>query len=318
MREQVRQHKEKATGYLAKGKYKAAANQYLSALQLAPDDVGLRQKLGDIYSRMGERERAIREYQHVAGRYAADGFLLKAMAICKVILNLDPQHTETQSTLAKLYATHRGEDAEAVLPASMSGALRTREPPKIGRGLNIKPAAKTQQSMPAVDPTPPPAAASPPAALAVAEAPRTVPSMPAISEELLISIDSGGGAPVDDGVPPELPLDAFAPLPPPLPPDAVPPGGFRLDADTETADLIGDDTSTLDLPTVDEDSLDLSVLASIGDASSSPMADTTGEVEVDMDIVQGAPLVEASSDVSLDEELAEIDAQFARAEATRV
>ena len=73
-----------------------------------------------------ERERAIREYQHVAGRYAADGFLLKAMAICKVILNLDPQHTETQSTLAKLYATHRGESIETVLPASMSGALRTR------------------------------------------------------------------------------------------------------------------------------------------------------------------------------------------------
>src|SRR5690606_27697653 len=115
-----RHHKERAAAFLAKGKKKQALKEYRAALELNPGDVQVRQRLADLLLRLGYDDAAIREYQHVAGRYAADGMLVKAMAICKVILSIDPDHTETQSVLADLFAAHH---PNAVLPPSMTAAL---------------------------------------------------------------------------------------------------------------------------------------------------------------------------------------------------
>jgi CRP-like cAMP-binding protein len=128
--EAVRRHKDRAAAFLAKGKRSKALKEYRAALQYAPHDVALRQKLADLLVRLEHTDAAVREYQAVAGKYAADGFLVKAMAICKVILKLDPDHTETQEALASLYSEH---SPQGVLPPSMTGALS-------GGGLRITPA----------------------------------------------------------------------------------------------------------------------------------------------------------------------------------
>ncbi|MBS2026138.1 MAG: cyclic nucleotide-binding domain-containing protein, partial [Deltaproteobacteria bacterium] len=92
---------------------------------LNPRDVILRQRLGDLLARMGRTDAAVRQFQHVAGHYASSGHLLKAIAICRVILEMDPNHLETQDTLAELYALqHETAPFQAKLPASMSGAVR--------------------------------------------------------------------------------------------------------------------------------------------------------------------------------------------------
>jgi cAMP-dependent protein kinase regulator len=86
--------------------------------------VTLRQRLGDVYLRLGLRTHALREFQHVAGRYAADGQLLKAIAISKVILEIDPEHQETLHILADLYALqHETLPFVPRLPPSMSAAV---------------------------------------------------------------------------------------------------------------------------------------------------------------------------------------------------
>src|SRR3954470_14436727 len=124
MKEQVERHTKNAVELLLEGKLAHAAAEFEHAVRLSPGDLTLRQRLGDVYCRLGLRTHAIREFQHVAGRYAADGHLLKAIAICKVILEIDPEHQETLHTLADLYALQR-ETLPMVprLPASMSAAV---------------------------------------------------------------------------------------------------------------------------------------------------------------------------------------------------
>src|SRR5690606_26386423 len=116
--------KEHASRLTAKGKYAEALAEYQKAGKVDPRDLTLRQKMAETYSRLGKKEQAIHEYQTVAGSYAADGLLLKAIAICKVILAPDPTHRETQETLADLYTQKRGDfQAPVTLPKSMSGAI---------------------------------------------------------------------------------------------------------------------------------------------------------------------------------------------------
>lgn len=152
--DQVRTHTDRAAAFVVQGELRAAAREFQSALVLAPHSATLRQRLGDVYARLGRTKEAIAEFQQVAGKFAADGQLFKAIAICKVVLKLDPQHTETQETLADLYAYHAAVSdlpgrlpderlpdeplpivARLKLPASMSAAV-------------LAPGAKTQPSEP--------------------------------------------------------------------------------------------------------------------------------------------------------------------------
>jgi CRP-like cAMP-binding protein len=52
--------------------------------------------------------RKLKELEAAAAAFARDGFLLKAIAVCKLVLQLDPQHTATQLKLAELYACRDG------------------------------------------------------------------------------------------------------------------------------------------------------------------------------------------------------------------
>lgn len=124
----AREHKDRATTLLAKGKSEAALKELQAALGLDAADLAARRKSAEVLAKLGRTREAIAEYQQVAGRLASDGQLIQAIALCKVILQLDPKHTETQDILAGLYA-RRGEGAghwTQKIPPSMAGALNTR------------------------------------------------------------------------------------------------------------------------------------------------------------------------------------------------
>ena len=123
--DQVRAHTDRAVAALQRGTLDEASREFAQAIYLSPRDVVLRQRLGDLLARMGRTQAAVRQFQHVAGHYAAEGQLLKAIAICRVILEMDPTHLETQSTLAELYSLqHETLPVVPRLPPSMSGAAR--------------------------------------------------------------------------------------------------------------------------------------------------------------------------------------------------
>jgi CRP-like cAMP-binding protein len=138
MSEKIRKLKEDASRLIAKGKLDEACDCYEKVVKADTRDLTARQKLAEIYARLGKTERAVHVYQSVAGSYAADGLLLKAIAVCKIILQIDPSHTETQTILADLSTKRRGpveEHTVVEMPKAMSEALAGKKSASSIRGV---------------------------------------------------------------------------------------------------------------------------------------------------------------------------------------
>jgi CRP-like cAMP-binding protein len=65
--------------------------------------VNIRLKLGDLYAKIGDKKAAISEYTTAAIYYANDGHLVKAIAVNKIIVRLDPSRQEALDRLSELY-----------------------------------------------------------------------------------------------------------------------------------------------------------------------------------------------------------------------
>lgn len=105
---QVRKLKDKAAAYVAKEKFKKAIKAYESILKLQPTEVTVMMKVGELLRRLGRNGDSVAAYSQAAEFYAKDGMLLRAIAVCKVILDIDPTHTATQNLLAVLYTKQYG------------------------------------------------------------------------------------------------------------------------------------------------------------------------------------------------------------------
>ena len=73
-----------------------------------PDDTSARRNLGYILRKLDRLHEAVAVFVQLANEYAENGFMLKAIATCKVVLEIDPNHTETQQRLAELYSNRSG------------------------------------------------------------------------------------------------------------------------------------------------------------------------------------------------------------------
>jgi CRP-like cAMP-binding protein len=132
----LRSTKDRAAELAAKGKLDKAAELYREVLRADPRDVSSQQKLGDVLRRLGDVPGAVAAYRAVADRYARDGLLIKAIALCKTILEVDPAHVESQGALAELYAQRAkaggpgapGPAAPRSAPAPRPPASATRAP----------------------------------------------------------------------------------------------------------------------------------------------------------------------------------------------
>ena len=129
--EQARAHKDRAVELTAKGRLDAAVKEYLAALELVPSDVYARQRAAELFARLGDSARAIEHYLCLVGKYAVEGRLLKAIATCQLVLQLDPSHGETLTTLIDLYAERDKPRSPVRIPTPMAPAFRRpSEPPR--------------------------------------------------------------------------------------------------------------------------------------------------------------------------------------------
>ena len=94
---------EAAQKFLSKGQYDKAVLEYQKLVQEDPRDVRTLLKIGDLHTRRSKPKEAIDVYERVADLYAKQGFFLKAVAVYKQILKLDPAHLESMQKLAKMY-----------------------------------------------------------------------------------------------------------------------------------------------------------------------------------------------------------------------
>jgi tetratricopeptide (TPR) repeat protein len=86
-----------------KGKYEQAIREYEKVLRKFPEDTTIINRVGDLYGRVGQLQRAIELYEEIADHFTRDGFTTKAIAILKKIQRLDPQRLDVFERLAGLY-----------------------------------------------------------------------------------------------------------------------------------------------------------------------------------------------------------------------
>src|SRR5205085_7635055 len=77
--------------------------EYLKILKDNPNDVSTLNRLGDLYARISAIDEAVRLFTQIAAQYTEDGFLVKAIAIYKKIIKLDPTRLQVYENLAALY-----------------------------------------------------------------------------------------------------------------------------------------------------------------------------------------------------------------------
>jgi len=92
-----------AQKFAAKGQYDKAIAEYMRVLKEDPTDVRILLKIGDLQIRKGDKSDAIATYTRVAGGYDQQGLFLKAVAVYKQILSIDPNLTDLYTRLADLY-----------------------------------------------------------------------------------------------------------------------------------------------------------------------------------------------------------------------
>jgi pilus assembly protein FimV len=94
---------EGAAKLVAKGAFEKAAREYQKVLDVDPRDMRVLQKMGELYRKKGENAQAASFFIRVAEVYAQDGFFLKAVALFKQVLKLNPDLAEVNVNLAELH-----------------------------------------------------------------------------------------------------------------------------------------------------------------------------------------------------------------------
>ncbi len=204
----ARQLRQQANEAIAKGRFGRAAELLEAYCALEPQDHQSRLRQGDTWVKGGDSRRAILAYQAAAEGFAREGFLPRAIATSKRILELDPSHQGVQHTLASLYARRGGTGhVPARTPAPVPPeppeprprtALFIDLPPEIDEALE----ASLPEQPPAPPVQPPPPSPSPPGLR------RRTMELPAIR--------TASEAPA----PPETPVASASPVAPVPPPSA--------------------------------------------------------------------------------------------------
>lgn len=205
----IRTLKEAASKALRKGKLGDARDAYEELEQLDPEEGQWPQRLADALRRMDDKPGEVQALERAADRWADGGFLLKAIASCKMVLDLEPEHTRIQARLAELYASRGLEPKADEAPAAeatdlepgqpleeiiLTDVVPTREP----LDLELETDSSTVEVLLAPDPCSddaptldalgtPPALDLDPAALARSEIRRALPRVPLFS-----SLDAAG------------------------------------------------------------------------------------------------------------------------------
>jgi tetratricopeptide (TPR) repeat protein len=103
-----------AMGYVQQGKLDQAVAEYHAILRTDPNNCNVLNALGDLSIRIGSKAEAIGYFKRLGEVYRLDGLHVRAIAVYKKVLKLDPLHAEASLACAEMYA-EQGLTAEAKL-----------------------------------------------------------------------------------------------------------------------------------------------------------------------------------------------------------
>ncbi|MBI5491493.1 MAG: cyclic nucleotide-binding domain-containing protein [Deltaproteobacteria bacterium] len=95
--------KDRAESLFAKGRYREAIEAYEKIMPYGAKDPRIFLRLGDIARKAADARLAVGYYNEAAESFTKLGFIVKAIAVCKLIMNIDPAREDIQEKLAGLY-----------------------------------------------------------------------------------------------------------------------------------------------------------------------------------------------------------------------
>jgi len=108
--------RDRAESLFSRGKYREALATYEKLEQYGRKDPRIYMRMGDIAGKLGAREAAITYYKKCSESFLRLGFTLKAVAVCKAILVLDPGQKDAQASLARLHGSREASPVPAGVP----------------------------------------------------------------------------------------------------------------------------------------------------------------------------------------------------------
>ncbi len=114
---------------VGRGKLNAAIDAYLAVLDADPDDTTTLNRVGDLYARLQRLGEAIELFKRAAEHFSEEGFTVKAIAIYRKILRLDPLQLEASESLAdRLPETRRQSIGDGGAPQTRGAGARRSGP----------------------------------------------------------------------------------------------------------------------------------------------------------------------------------------------
>lgn len=112
----VKKDSEDPQDFIAKKEFKKAIGLLRDRLSKQPKNPNMRMTLADTLLTDGQVEEAIKEYKDLASLYTEQGFIVKAIAVYKKVLKLNPALTEVEMLLSEL-SDKRITDSRPRMPA---------------------------------------------------------------------------------------------------------------------------------------------------------------------------------------------------------
>ncbi len=100
--------KEKAEKYFTKGKFKDALATYEKIEESGKVDPRIFIRMGDCARKLNLNTKAGEYYSHAIAPFVKTGFVIKAIGVCKMIMQIDPSREDVQKRLAKLVSDQGG------------------------------------------------------------------------------------------------------------------------------------------------------------------------------------------------------------------
>jgi hypothetical protein len=114
--------RDEAARAVERGKLRQALELSAELEQRQPADPQWPKRIGEVQRRAGERAAAVVAFERAVDRYVQAGFVVQAIAVCKLILQLEPQHSATIDRLGRLAAPGPARADAPARPPMIRGA----------------------------------------------------------------------------------------------------------------------------------------------------------------------------------------------------
>ena len=99
--------KDKAEALFSAGKFTDALEAYEKIKPYGVKDPRINLRMGDIARKVDDKV-AVEHYKDAINNFVKSGFVIKAVAVCKMVISIDPSQQEIQTKLAELYTGTQG------------------------------------------------------------------------------------------------------------------------------------------------------------------------------------------------------------------